>query len=63
MGLQAAYTVSGDGLGVAVTATNLGSEPLPYGLGQHPYFTVRTDRVDAAVLRVPATSVLEADER
>ncbi|HEX6476972.1 MAG TPA: hypothetical protein VF005_06830 [Acidimicrobiales bacterium] len=47
----------------AVVATNLGSEPLPYGLGQHPYFTVRTDLVDAAVLRVPATSVLEADER
>jgi aldose 1-epimerase len=63
LGLEVAYTLSGTGLGVAVTATNLGSEPLPYGLGQHPYFSVRTDLVDTAVLRVPATSVLEADAR
>jgi aldose 1-epimerase len=63
LGLQVAYTLSDTGLGVAVTATNLGSRALPYGLGQHPYFTVGTDLVDAAVLRVPATSVLEADDR
>jgi aldose 1-epimerase len=63
LGLEVVYTLSDAGLGVAVTATNLGSEPLPYGLGQHPYFTVRTDLVDAAVLRVPATTVLEADDR
>jgi aldose 1-epimerase len=63
LGLEVTYTLSGTGLVVAVAATNLGSEPLPYGLGQHPYFTVRTDLVDAAVLRVPATSVLEADAR
>src|SRR5258708_8599944 len=63
LGLEVAYMLSGTGLGVAVTATNLGSEPLPYGLGHHPYFSVSTDLVDAAVLRVPATSVLEADAR
>jgi aldose 1-epimerase len=63
LGLEVAYTLSGTGLGVAVTATNLGSEPLPYGLGQHPYFTVSTELVDTAVLLVPATSVLEADAR
>ncbi|HEY1634487.1 MAG TPA: aldose 1-epimerase family protein [Acidimicrobiales bacterium] len=63
LGLEVAYTLSGTGLRVTITATNLGSEPLPYGLGQHPYFTVRTDLVDRAILRVPATSVLEADER
>jgi galactose mutarotase-like enzyme len=63
LGLDVTYTLSDTGLDVGVAATNLGSEPLPYGLGQHPYFTVRTDLVDAAVLRVPATSVLEADER
>src|SRR5205807_2258608 len=63
LGLEVTYTLSDTGLGVAATATNLGSEALPYGAGQHPYFTVGTDVVDAAVLRVPATSVLEADER
>jgi aldose 1-epimerase len=63
LGLEVAYTLSGTGLGVAVTATNLGSEPLPYGLGQHPYFAAGADLVDAVVLGVPAESVLEADER
>jgi aldose 1-epimerase len=63
LGLQVDYALSSTGLRVEVAATNLGSEPLPYGAGQHPYFTVDTDRVDAAVLRVPATSVLDADER
>jgi aldose 1-epimerase len=63
LGLEVEYTLSSSGLRVAVTARNLGSEPVPYGAGQHPYFRVDTDLVDAAVLRVPATSVLEADER
>jgi galactose mutarotase-like enzyme len=48
---------------VAATASNRGSEPLPYGAGQHPYFTVGTDLVDEALLRVPTASVLEADDR
>lgn len=63
LGLEVAYGLSRSGLRVATTATNLGAEPLPYGAGQHPYFTVGTDVVDAAVLAVPAESVLEADER
>jgi galactose mutarotase-like enzyme len=57
------YALSAAGLRVEVTAANLGSEPLPYGAGQHPYFTVGTDLVDAALLRVPAETVLEADDR
>src|SRR5205085_4360570 len=40
LGLEIVYTLSGTGLRVAITATNLGSEPLPYGAGQHPYFRV-----------------------
>src|SRR5437763_3186153 len=63
LGLEVVYGLSGTGLRVAITATNLGSQPLPYGAGQHPYFTVGTELVDPAVLCVPAGSVLEADER
>ena len=63
LGLEVVYSLSGSGLRVAISATNLGSEPLPYGAGQHPYFTVGTDRVDEAVLTVPAESVLDADDR
>jgi aldose 1-epimerase len=63
LGLEVVYSLSGSGLHVAVAATNLGSEPVPYGVGQHPYFTVGTDLVDEAVLTVPAESVLDADDR
>ncbi len=63
LGLEVVYSLSGSGLRVAMAATNLGSEPLPYGAGQHPYFTVGTDRVDEAVLTVPAAAVLDADDR
>jgi aldose 1-epimerase len=63
LGLTVDYALSAAGLRVEVTAANLASEPLPYGAGQHPYFTVGTDLVDAAVLRVPAETVLEADDR
>jgi aldose 1-epimerase len=63
LALEVVYALSGTGLRVAITASNLGSEPLPYGAGQHPYFTVGTDFVDEAILRVPCGSVLEADDR
>jgi aldose 1-epimerase len=63
LGLEVEYQLSDTGLRVTITATNLGSDALPYGAGQHPYFTVGTDLVDDALLRVPASSVLEADDR
>jgi aldose 1-epimerase len=63
LGVEIEYTLSDSGLRVAVSASNLGSEPLPYGAGQHPYFTVGTDLVDEAILQIPSGSVLEADDR
>jgi aldose 1-epimerase len=63
LGLEVEYALSAAGLRVAVTASNLGSEALPYGAGQHPYFTVHSGLVDEALLEVPSGSVLEADER
>jgi len=32
------YTLHDDGLAIELVATHLGDEPLPYGLGLHPYF-------------------------
>ncbi|WP_329624948.1 gluconokinase, GntK/IdnK-type [Streptomyces sp. NBC_01255] len=57
------YRLGPDGLGVSVRATNTGTEPAPYGVGQHPYLTVGTDLVDSAVLTVPARSLLRTDDR
>ena len=57
------YRLSKQGLAVTTTATNAGAQPLPYGAGHHPYVTVGTDRIDDAVLRVPALLRLEVDDR
>lgn len=57
------YRLEPDGLGTSVRATNAGTEPAPYGVGQHPYLTVGTDLVDSAVLTVPARSLLRTDDR
>jgi len=57
------YRLSEHGLSVGTTATNAGPQPLPYGAGHHPYLTVGTDRIDGAVLRVPALLRLEVDDR
>jgi len=57
------YRLSERGLAVQTTATNAGSQPLPYGAGHHPYLTVGTERLDDARLRIPALMYLEVDDR
>ncbi|MFD0141633.1 MULTISPECIES: gluconokinase, GntK/IdnK-type [unclassified Streptomyces] len=57
------YRLGPDGLGITLHATNTGTEPAPYGVGQHPYLTVGTDLVDSAVLTVPARYLLRTDDR
>jgi aldose 1-epimerase len=59
--LRVEYALATGGLTVRTTATNAGAESCPYGAGSHPYLAVRS--VDDALLRVPAGTVLETDER
>jgi aldose 1-epimerase len=61
--LRVDYSLSDEGLRVRTEATNVGSEAAPYGVGAHPYLAVARDVVDDVELRVPAATVLEADER
>jgi len=63
LALKVEYSLSAEGLRVRTEATNVGSDPAPYGNGAHPYLAVDADRVDAAMLRVPARTVLEANDR
>jgi aldose 1-epimerase len=63
LALRVEYALAGDGLTVQTTATNLGRGSCPYGAGAHPYLAVEADRVDAVGLRVPAQTLLDADER
>jgi aldose 1-epimerase len=61
--LELGYALADDGLSVTLTARNLGSGPLPFGAGFHPYLTAGTARVDKARLAVGAGTWLPADER
>jgi len=60
--LTAAYSISAGGLRVEVAAANLGAAAAPFGAGSHPYLKP-AGRLEEGLLRVPARSVLELDER
>ncbi len=60
--LHLEYSLAESGLSVRTTAHNVGRRTLPFGAGQHPYFTVGTT-VDSAELQLPARSRLELDEK
>jgi len=62
LALSVEYGLSEEGLCVRTTATNCGTRPCPYGSGNHPYLAV-SERVDPLRLRVPARTILRADER
>jgi aldose 1-epimerase len=57
------YRLTSRGLAVTTTATNVGSGPLPYGAGYHPYLCVGTEWVDDATLELPAAIRLESNDR
>ena len=59
--LQIDYALDDAGLTVRTAAHNVGRRRLPFGAGQHPYFTVGTALIDAAELQLPAQSRLELD--
>jgi aldose 1-epimerase len=61
--LSAAYTLSDDGLTVAVTAVNHGTAAAPYATGAHPYLTAGAGDLDPWELRLPASTALVTDER
>lgn len=43
---------------IAVTAENVGAEPLPMGIGWHPYFVLPSGHREQARLHIPATERL-----
>jgi aldose 1-epimerase len=62
LALRVDYALSPDGLSIRTVATNVGRDAAPYGAGAHPYLTLGTPVVDPLELRVPARTVLHADE-
>jgi aldose 1-epimerase len=63
LGICIEYALSGSGLRVRTTATNLGTHACPYGSGAHPYLTLGTATIDGTILQVPGRTVLRSDER
>ena len=60
--LTTEYALDDAGLTVTTTARNVGARACPYAHGAHPYLTVGTERIDAALLQLPAATWLPTDE-
>lgn len=48
------YRLADGALELTVESTNVGDQPLPLGVGWHPYFNLPSGRREQAVLRLPA---------
>ena len=53
LALSIEYRLSGEGLRVATTATNVGAARCPYGCGAHPYLTLGTATIDSLACTCP----------
>ena len=60
--LEIEYHLSRHGLSVTSSATNVGDEACPFGIGFHPYFAVGVT-VDDLELQIPASKYLELDKK
>ena len=52
------YAVDGAGLTVTHTVRNVGTEPVPFGVGAHPYIRVGDTPTDDCTLQLAATTAL-----
>ncbi len=59
LAVEILHHISDDGLAVEVLATNIGTTPLPWGYGAHPYF--RFDNLSKVELTIPFDAELTVD--
>ncbi|GAA1166279.1 aldose 1-epimerase [Microbacterium oxydans] len=57
------YTLTADGIDVVHTLTNRSTGPAPVALGTHPFVTIGDVDPHDLVLRIPAETAIETDER
>ena len=60
--LRLEYRLAADGLEVVARAVNAAAEAAPFGIGFHPYLTMRIP-VDDVLLTIPASRRLTTDDR
>src|SRR5215469_2599026 len=63
LALEVRYALMQTGLQVQTSAQNVGSSAVPFGTGNHPYFTVGSSTINQDYLRVPAQSYLSTDDQ
>ena len=61
--LEVEYRLGPDGLAVTLRARNVGSATAPFGAGCHPYLTVGGERIDDALLELPARTWQPVDDQ
>lgn len=50
-------------LDLTVTATNIGQQPAPFGIGWHPFFAIPSGDRSDALLTLPSKTIMEVDRR
>lgn len=59
--LTVEWRLAGGGLSLTVVAENTGRDPMPIGIGWHPYFVLPSGRREQARLRLPARARAEVN--
>jgi len=57
--IRLSYELTPLGLECSFSIKNVGDGPVPVGAGFHPYFTVGTESIDDAEMRLPGTALVE----
>lgn len=63
LAVRVTYSLDVQGLSCSFAVQNVGRQAAPVGVGFHPYFTVGTQVVDEAEVKIPAAGYLEFNER
>jgi galactose mutarotase-like enzyme len=50
-------------LDLTITAENTGQQPVPFGIGWHPFFSIPSGNRPSASITIPSHSVMEVDHR
>lgn len=58
---QVRWSVTADGLTATHTVRNIGAEPVPFGVGAHPYVRAGDSATDDVTLRLAASTALPLD--
>ncbi len=61
--LEMEYHVGREGLSVTTTAHSTDGGPIPFALGFHPYLFAGSEKVDGAILHLPAHHTVDLDAR